>query len=160
MKRTKWIVTATMLLASSLAFAQPMGVPGGREGHPLIGRFIQAIHRLNLSGSQRDLIHGVMEDMETELAGVADREWDRPDFLEYFCSSEFDSREFESMLDERLERMRLANGIIAGALAEIHTILTPEQLDELAVMREEHGRWLEEREHRREEMAPPFRGMR
>lgn len=152
MKRTKWMVTATMLLASSLAFAQPISGPGEREGHPLIGRFLQAIHRLDLSESQRDLIHGVMEDMETDLAGIADREGDRPDFLGYFCSSGFNSREFESMLDERLDKMRLANGVIAAALAEVHGILTREQLDELAAMGEEHAR-------RREESGP-FRGMR
>ncbi|MFO7626039.1 MAG: Spy/CpxP family protein refolding chaperone [Candidatus Fermentibacteraceae bacterium] len=161
MKKTMWMVTATMLLASSLASAQPMGGgPGEREGHPVFGRFMQAIHRLDLSDSQRDLIHGVMEDMEAELAGIADREEERPAFMEYFCSSEFNSREFESMLGERLEKMRLANGIIAGALAEIHGILTREQLDELAAMREEHGRRLEERHCPGEGMAPPHRGMR
>lgn len=160
MRKTMWMVTATMLLASSLVSAQPMGGgPGEREGHPLIGRFLHAMERLDLSESQRDLILGVMEDMEAELAGIADREDERPVLMEYFCSSEFDSREFESMLDERLEKMRLANGIIAGALGEIHGILTREQLDELAAMREEHGRRFEGLDHPREGMAPPPRGM-
>ena len=160
MKKTMWVLTSTMLLASSIASAQPIGGgPGEREGHPLIGRFLHAIDRLDLSESQRDLIHGVMGDMEAELAGIAEREEDRPALMEYFCSSEFNSLEFESMLDERLERMQIANGIIAGALGEIHGILTREQLDELAAMREEHGRRLEEREHRREGLAPPPRGM-
>lgn len=160
MRKTMWIVAATMLLASSWASAQPMGGPGGMDGHPVIGRFMGAIHRLDLSESQRNLIHGVMEDMEAELEGIADREEDRPAFLEYFCSSEFNSREFELMLNERLERMQLTNGIISETLAEIHGILTREQLDELAAMAEEHGRMLEERDHPREGMAPPHRGMR
>lgn len=159
LRKTMWMVAAVMLLASSLAFAQPMGGPGEREGHPVIGRFLQAMNRLDLSESQRELIRGVVEEMGTDLAGVADREEDRPDFPAYFCSSEFDSRVFESMLNERLEKMRLANGIIAGALGEIHGILTREQLDELAALREEHGRRLEERNRPREGMAPPHRGM-
>jgi Spy/CpxP family protein refolding chaperone len=160
MKKTMWMVTATMLLATSLVSAQPMGGgPGEREGHPLIGRFLHAIDRLDLSESQRDLIHGVMEDMEADLSGIVDREGDRPEFMEYFCSSGFSASEFESMLDERLEKMRLANGIIAGALAEIHGILTREQLEELAVMAEQHHGRLEERDRPREGMAPPHRGM-
>lgn len=160
MKKTMWVLTSTMLLASSIASAQPMnGGPGEREGHPLISRFLHAIDRLDLSESQRELIHGVMEDMGAELAGIAEREEDRPALMEYFCSSGFDSLEFESMLDERLERMGIANGIIAGALGEIHGILTREQLDELAAMREEHIGRPEEREHPREGMAPPPRGM-
>lgn len=155
MKRTMWMVAAAALLTSSVVSAQPMGGPGGREGLPVIGRFMGAISRLDLSGSQRELIAGVIEEMEADLSGMEDRENGGQGFMEYFCSDGFDAREFESMLDGRLERMRVANGIIAGSLAEIRGILTGEQLDELAAMREEHAGRPDDRGHHREGMAPP-----
>lgn len=160
MRRTMWMVAAAVLLSSSVASAQPVGGPGGRDGFPVIGRFMEAIYRLDLSESQRELIRGVIEDMEADLYGIVNREEERPAFMEYFCSSGFSAGEFESMLDERLENMRLANGIIAGALEDIHAILTREQLDELAAMREEHPGRPEDREHHREGMAPPPLEMR
>ncbi len=139
MKKTMWIAAAAALLLPSALRAQP---GPGREGvgHPLMGGLIQAVNRLDLTDSQRGDVHRIMEDAESRLLMLAEPGEERPGFTEYFCSAEFSSAGLEALLNQRLEKMRQANAIVAGALGDVRALLTQEQIDELSRMFQERHR--------------------
>lgn len=162
MRKTMWIVAAAALAGAPAAYSQPFG-RGPREGagHPVMGGFLHAMNRLELSDQQREEISCIMEDAEALLEELADTEAGSSGIVEYFCSDGFSRSGLESMLNLRIERMRRINGITAEAMASVRAVLTPGQLQELAGM--ERERCTEHRTegmgHHREGMAPPHREM-
>lgn len=139
MGKTLWIVTAVTLLSASGLWAQPHPAREG-VGHPLMGGLFQAVNRLNLSDAQRGDVHRIMEDAESRLLALAEPGEERPEFMEYFCSPGFSSAGLEALLNERLEKMRQANAIVADALGDVRALLSADQIEELSRMFQERHR--------------------
>ena len=139
MNSAMWFALAGTLLLPSTGFSQPRGFREG-AGHPVLGTVLMAVSLLDLSDAQQAEIDRVVDNARArleELSAPPDAD-DETGFMEYFCSREFTARGMESMMNERLDRMRLANGVVAEALAGVHRTLTPAQLDELQSIHGEH----------------------
>jgi len=139
---------AMVLLLAGTAIAQPGGMSGrsmgdrsmsqqrpGGGGDSFFQRMLPMMRMLDLTDDQREAIGDIMEDAQESLEsirGSEDSGSHREEFLEMFSSSSLSVSEVESLLNERIEAMEEANGIIAQALVDIHDVLTPEQLAALA----------------------------
>lgn len=138
---------AVVLLLAGTAIAQPGGMsgrsmgdrsmsqqrPGG--GDSFFQRMLPMMRMLDLTDDQREAIGDIMEEAQESLEsirGTDEAGSHREEFLEMFSSSSLSVSEVESLLNERIEAMEEANGIIAEALVDIHNELTPEQLAALA----------------------------
>jgi Spy/CpxP family protein refolding chaperone len=149
---TMMAVTAALALTVSAA-AQPMG--GGRERYPRggpaemhggppelgqLGGFIRLLRALDLTEEQREGIRGVLEEARDDIR--AEMESTRSDdgrrrILELFVSQDLTEAELLEVMRDRDEVRERIRGIVAGALVDIHDLLTEEQLRRMAEMVEE-----------------------
>lgn len=150
MPRRKTVVTAAiaMLLIAGTAYAQPgsmgagnRGMNQGQEGGPghseggILQRILPMLHHLDLTSDQADQIRDIVEDARSDIESLRDTEENtesREQFKEMFTSATLSQSEVEAHLNARLQSMEEANTIIAGALVEIHDVLTEEQLEMIA----------------------------
>ncbi|MCK5133915.1 MAG: Spy/CpxP family protein refolding chaperone [Candidatus Sabulitectum sp.] len=94
-------------------------------------RMLPMMRILDLTDEQREAIGDIMEEARESIEsirGTEDAGSHREDFLELFSSTSLSVSEVEALLNKRVEVMEEANTVIAGALVNIHDVLTPEQL--------------------------------
>lgn len=135
---------ATVLLLAGTAVAQHGGMSGrsmdtrgmseqshgGANGN-FFHRMLPMMEILDLTDEQREAIGDIMEEARESIESLRvteDAGSHRENFLELFSSTSLSVSEVEALLNERVEVMEEANTVIAGALVNIHDVLTLEQL--------------------------------
>lgn len=150
MKNKTRILTAAaaVLLLAGTAMAQPGGMSGDRTGNRNMERQGQAgnhgdvlqrmrplLETLDLTEEQKTEISDIMEETRNTVEAIMETEEPgnhRGEFLELFASSGITTSQVENLLSERLSTMEEINGIIAGAIVDVHNVLTADQLETLA----------------------------
>jgi Spy/CpxP family protein refolding chaperone len=143
-----------VLLLAGIASAQPGMAggghrPGGRGmetaalpgGGDVLQRMLPVLRQLDLTDAQQQEIRNIVEGAREEVMALRDPQSHgglREQFIELLVSSSITSSQVESILNARLETMRLVNTVIAAAVVEIHGVLTPEQRSALAEMDMHH----------------------
>ncbi|MGM0626737.1 MAG: periplasmic heavy metal sensor [Candidatus Fermentibacterota bacterium] len=152
-RRTAMITAAAALMLAAAASAQPMmGEAGGPRGggRPRIsegpaemaqlGGFLRLLGALDLTEEQRGEIRTVFEeardDIRAEIEGTRSDDGRRR-MLELFASPDLSESEVLELMAERDGTRDSIRRIVARALADIHDLLTEEQLARLAEMVEE-----------------------
>lgn len=144
------------MLAAGTAIAQRPGGWGGHGGGPRIGpgqgqaegfgmeqlaRFRMMFRGLDLTEDQieeiRDIVEGTREEVRAILE-TARPEEDEETFMDMFTSPELTVRDLEDGMGHMDEVREEVRNLVFQAIVDVHDVLTPVQLEELAEMAEEH----------------------
>ncbi len=154
--KTTAAIVAVLILAAGAAAQPMMGGMGGepRGGRPQLsqgppemaqlGSFLRLLGALDLTEEQREDIRSVFEGardaIRAELESTQSEDG-RGRILELFASQDLTEADLLEVMRERDEVRDRIREIVAGALVDIHDILTAEQLRRLAEIVEEgpHG---------------------
>ncbi len=137
---------AALLLAAGTVFAQPciplLHGPGRgiemllNQGHgDILEAILPILRHIDLTDYQRSEIREIAATAREQIEELHDLDEIRErheNFRELFSSSTLTAQEIKAFLDNRITRMETMNEIFAEAIADIHHLLTPEQLQLIA----------------------------
>lgn len=150
-------IAAAILLTAGTLSAQGHGGPGGPGGGRFaeqpgqrqfqgigmeqLARFRTMFRGLDLSEAQEEEIRSIIEEAGEEIrtimeaSGVPDG---RDTFMEVFTSPTLTVRDLEDTIGRFDDVRAEIRAVVFRAIVDIHGVLTPEQLERLAAMHEEH----------------------
>jgi len=124
--------------------AQGPGGPGGQGGFGMenLAQFRMLFRNLDLSDEQIEEIRSITQNAREETMAVmesVERPEDRTPLMEIFTSPTLTVRDLEDAVNQNEDLRKEIQGIIFQAMVDVHDVLTADQLEELAVMIEEHA---------------------
>lgn len=144
-----------LLLTAGTLFAQgfegpaggPAGGPGGGGhqsgfGMEQLARFRMMFRGLDLTEEQQDEIRSIVDEARERvqtLIETARPQEDRETFMDIFTSPTLTVRDLEDSMGQMDEVRDQVRDIVLQAIVDVHDVLTPEQLEALAEMAEEHA---------------------
>jgi Spy/CpxP family protein refolding chaperone len=148
MKRTLVMTTALFLAVSGAAWAQPRhggmghgpGMPGPGEVPPpedplALHGMMRLLDRLDLTEAQWDEVDGILEaargDVGELMESGAAPGGMIEEFLEVFSRETVTASDFEALAGRMEERRAAVRAIGSRAIADIHDVLTDEQLERI-----------------------------
>lgn len=157
MKKTMGImIAAVLMLAAGTLLAQGPGAWGAGAGGPQMGpgqvqgegfgmeqlaRFRMMFRDLDLSEEQieeiRDIVEGTREEARAILEAARPEE-EQETFMDMFTSPTLTVRDLEEAMGRMDEVREEVRDLVFQAIVDVHDVLTPEQLEKLAEMAEEH----------------------
>jgi Spy/CpxP family protein refolding chaperone len=155
-KRGKALVTALGLaaLVTGISLAQPGGFGGG--GHPAmggghggggpamegeIGGFVRVLGALDLTDEQREEIGGIMEGARDEIMAIRESFQGinpREELMELFLRDNLTLGDVQAVFYEIDQVQEQVRDVMLEAFVDIHDVLTPEQLERLGEIIEQH----------------------
>lgn len=156
MKKITIIAAAAILAAGAgAAAAQPFGhgrpmeapMHGGHnpaESGPM-GE-LSGVHRmlaaLDLTEEQREEIRNIVDEARSEVRSIMDRTRARDirqEFLETFTDPDMTEADLDALFTEMRQTRESVREVIIGAIADIHDVLTEEQLQRILELAESRG---------------------
>jgi len=153
-RRTRLTLAAVGLTLAGFALAAPHGHRGDRHGSPGMGGFgpdpvfiVERLARhLDLDETQENRVSNILDAARPEFDALRDRGRSARENMKNLDPSDPDySAALDNLAQESGDIMTEAALLFGRVRAEVHAVLTPEQVEELKAMTE---RWAERRRSR------------
>ena len=100
------------------------------------GAAVGALERVEATPDQRQRIGSIVDDTAVQLLPMRETHRGlRQDFVDAMLSGSIDPERLEALRQQHLVQHDEASGVLVGAIAEVASVLTPEQRQELYDMR-------------------------